>query len=701
MTSQDRRRFLKLAAATAGAAAAGTLPPSIARALAIPPARRTGTLADVEHVVILMQENRSFDHYFGSLRGVRGFADPRPLPRPDGKPVWYQADGKGADLLPFHPDAADLGLQFIEDLPHGWNDTHAAFDRGRHDGWVPAKGSTCMAYLKREDIPFHYALADAFTVCDAYHCSILSSTDPNRYYMWSGCVGNDGAGGGPVLDNAERGYGWTTYPERLEQAGVSWKIYQDIGSGLDAAGSWGWTSNPYIGNYGDNSLLYFDQYRDARPGSPLYEKARTGTRAAAGEGFFDRLRADVLAGKLPQVSWIAAPEAYTEHPNWPANYGAWYVSRVLDALTAEPEVWSRTVLLLTYDENDGFFDHAVPPFPPASREQGLSTVSTAGEFYAGGGGFDAGVYGLGIRVPMLAISPWSRGGWVCSQTFDHTSIIRFLERRFGVREPNISAWRRAVSGDLTSAFDFAGGGRDERPPRLPDTAAYAPPDRERHADYRPAPPATPSLPAQEPGLRPARSLPYALDVRGRAEIGSGRYWLDFANRGQAGAAFLVTAGNRGDGPWTYTVEAGKQLSDYWTSSVSDNRYALAAHGPNGFLREFRGSQPQPHDPARALPEVELHEGGDPNRLWLRLGNHGDRPCTFTVRANDYAHEPPRHYRVAPGDSADDLWDIAASAHWYDLLVTVDTDAEFLRRLAGHRETGKPSLSDPALGRERG
>lgn len=240
-----------------------------------------------------------------------------------------------------------------------------------------------MAYLTREDIPFHYALADKFTVCDAYHCSFIGSTDPNRYYMWTGYTGNDGTGGGPVLGNDELGYGWTTYPERLEQAGVSWKIYQDIGDGLDANGSWGWIDDAYRGNYGDNSLLYFNQYRNASPGNPLYDKARTGTNAKAGEGLFDQLRADVKGGNLPQISWIAAPEAFTEHSNFPSNYGAWYISQVLDALTSDPDVWSKTAFFITYDENDGFFDHVVPPIPPASAAQGLSTVDVSGDLFPG------------------------------------------------------------------------------------------------------------------------------------------------------------------------------------------------------------------------------------------------------------------------------------------------------------------------------
>lgn len=228
-----------------------------------------------------MQENRSFDHYFGALKGVRGFGDPRPVTLPSGKSVWHQADGTGKETLPFHPTADDLGMQFLQGLNHDWAGGHQAYNGGRYDRWIPAKTPTTMAHLTRDDIPFHYALADRFTVCDAYHCSFIGATDPNRYYLWSGHTGNDGTGGGPVLGNEERGYGWTTYPERLEEAGVSWKIYQDIGDGLDGPGGWGWIDDAYRGNYGDNSLLYFDKYRNAQPGNPLYDKARTGTNVAA------------------------------------------------------------------------------------------------------------------------------------------------------------------------------------------------------------------------------------------------------------------------------------------------------------------------------------------------------------------------------------------------------------------------------------
>ncbi|WUG35669.1 hypothetical protein OHN74_36570 [Streptomyces sp. NBC_00459] len=362
MPEVNRRHFLQLAGATTAFTA---LSGSIERAAALPAHHRTGTIEDVEHIVVLMQENRSFDHYFGSLRGVRGFGDPHPVTQVNGKSVWHQSDGT-KDVLPFRPDADDLGLAFIQDLPHGWSDGHVAFNNGKYDKWIQAKSSTTMAYLNRKDIPFHYALADSFTICDAYHCSFIGSTDPNRYYMWTGYTGNDGKGGGPVLSNDEVGYSWTTYPERLEKAGVSWKIYQDVGDGLDAAGSWGWIQDAYRGNYGDNSLLYFNQYRDAKPGDPLYDKARTGTDARKGEGFFDQLKADVSGGRLPQVSWIVAPEAFTEHPNWPANYGAWYIAQVLDALTSDPEVWAKTALFITYDENAGLWG-LTRAFTPATR----------------------------------------------------------------------------------------------------------------------------------------------------------------------------------------------------------------------------------------------------------------------------------------------------------------------------------------------
>ncbi|MFD9813310.1 phosphocholine-specific phospholipase C [Streptomyces sp. NPDC059080] len=682
MPELNRRRFLQIAGATAALSA---LSKSIAHAASLPARRSTGTLKDVEHIVVLMQENRSFDHYFGALKGVRGFGDPRPVTLPSGKPVWHQPDGT-TDLLPYHPDAENLGMQFIEGLNHDWAGGHHAWHDGRYDRWIAAKGTGTMAHLTRKDIPFHYALADAFTICDSYHCSMIGATDPNRYYLFSGHAGNDGKGGGPVLGNEEAGYGWTTYPERLEQAGISWKVYQDIGDGLNTDGGWGWTDDAYRGNYGDNSLLYFTQYRNAQPGDPLHDKARTGTNAQHGDGYFDHLKADVQAGTLPQVSWIAAPEAFCEHPNWPANYGAWYVSQVLDALTSNPEVWSRTALFLTYDENDGYFDHVLPPFPPASADQGNSTVDTALDHFPGNIAYAAGPYGLGQRVPMLVISPWSTGGYVCSEVFDHTSVIRFMERRFGVEEPNISPWRRAICGDLTSAFDFTL--QDTAPAALPGTGAYEPPDKDRHDSYVPRPPATPALPKQEPGSRPARPLPYAPLVDGAAAPDTGKYTLTFSAGDHAGACFTVTAGNRTDGPWTYTAHAGKQLSDTWNTAYSHGVYDLSVFGPNGFLRTFKGSA------AATGPEVTARHDASTGNLILTLTNPGSTDCHLTL-TNAY-DDTTATLTVPAGGSVQHTADLRAGKRWYDLSLVSDSDTSFLRRLAGHVENGEPGVSDPAI-----
>ncbi|MGW3728622.1 phosphocholine-specific phospholipase C [Streptomyces sp. NPDC000851] len=680
MPEVNRRRFLQIAGATTAFTA---LASSIERAAALPANHRNGTIEDVEHIVVLMQENRSFDHYFGKLRGVRGFGDPRPVAHDNGKSIWHQSDGT-KDILPFHPDADDLGMQFLEGLPHGWTDGQQAYNGGKYDKWIPAKGTTTMAYLTREDIPFYYALADSFTICDAYHCSFIGSTDPNRYYMWTGYTGNDGKGGGPVLGNDELGYDWTTYPERLEQAGISWKIYQDIGDGLDAAGSWGWINDAYRGNYGDNSLLYFNQYRGAQPGDPWYDKARTGTDVKNGDGYFDQLKADVKAGKLPQISWIAAPEAFTEHSNWPTNYGAWYIAQVLDALTSNPEVWAKTALFITFDENDGFFDHVLPPLPPKDASRGKSTVDVSLDLYPGDSKRPAGSYGLGPRVPMLVVSPWSKGGYVCSETLDHTSILQFMERRFGIKETNISPWRRTVCGDLTSAFDFSR--KDSRPAALPETDEYEPQDRERHPDYKPTPPADPDMPKQERGLRPSRPLKYAPYVDGSVDAAAGKFTLTFASGAKAGAAFHVTSGNRTDGPWQYTTEAGKNISDTWNSAYSKGSYDLTVHGPNGFVRFFKGVNKV------AGPEVTARHRGDD--IELTFTNKGSG--TVQLKVVDGYRGRTRTVRVRAGATVRQTVDLAASRRWYDLTVTSDADPAFVRRFAGHVENGRPGVSDPAI-----
>jgi phospholipase C len=692
MKMTDRRTFLKMMGIPAAAAA---LPLDLAQALAIPAYNHHGSIQDVEHIVFLMQENRSFDHYFGTMRGVRGFADPFVAKLPSGKPVWNQPNG-ATDLLPFRPNVEDLGETFLPDPPHGWSDTHAAWNAGRYDRWVPNKGVTTMTYHTRRDLPYQYALADAFTICDHYHCSLLGPTDPNRYHMWTGWVGNDGNGGGPVITNAEAGYDWSTYPERLQRAGISWKVYQDSGVGLDAAGFWGWTGDPYIGNYGDNSLLYFHQYQFAAPGTPLADRAKTGTTINAQnrqpEHLMDNFREDVLRGRLPKVSWIVAPEAYTEHPNWVPDVGGWYVSQVIDALTKNPDVWSKTVLFITYDEEGGFFDHLVPPTPPQTRAQGLSTVAITNEIFPGDAGHASGPYGLGIRVPMIVISPWSRGGWVNSQLFDHTSMIRFLEARFADDHPdliesNITPWRRAVVGDLTTAFDFKTPNASRRL-ILPSTAD-ARPDLERHPDEVPVPPAHGVLPQQEHGVKPARALPYTLLSHGAVE--GGAFNLHFHNKGRAGVVFQVRSGS--DAPRGYTVEPHKRLEDTWSAPAGGADFDLSVLGPNGFFRGFKARSAAGRHTANLLVRERYDE--QDNEITLEIANRSGYAVIASVLDNYTGHRT--QVKLSPGDTDTKRWSLKRSSGWYDFVITAADDAQFELRIAGHLETGEDSITDPAMG----
>ena len=683
MRDVSRRRFLQLAG---GSVATTMLSDSIARALAIPASRTTRTLKDVEHIVVLMQENRSFDHYYGVMRGVRGFGDPHPVTLPSGEPVWFQAEGNSV-VPPFRPDVGNLALTFIEDLDHSWDGTHEMFNGGDWDQWLPAKTTTCMAHMERADLPFHYALADAFTVCDANHCSMLGPTDPNRYYMWTGWDGNDGKDGGPVIANDELGYGWQTYPERLEQAGISWKIYQDVGDGLDAAHAWGFTSDAFIGNFGDNSLLYFFNYQNATPGTSLFQKARTGTDVNQSGGFFDILAADVKNGSLPSVSWIVGPEAYTEHPAWPAGYGAWYTAGVLNALTSDPEVWSKTALLITFDENDGFFDHVVGAYPNVGNLNGQSTVPLDNELFngmagtAGGSNGVVGPYGLGVRVPLLVVSPWSKGGWVCSETFDHTSLIRFVEERFGVGEPNITPWRRAVCGDLTSAFDFESAS-DSFPP-LPSVAAFKP-SGVVDPPFHPTPPATGSVPTQERGVRPSRRLGYRVQLEFDAD--PSKLKLAFGNRGRLGAHFQARSLTVAGAPYSYTIAAGDELA---VSLPNPGTYDLSLHGPNGLFRHFAGS-------AATSLRVREHGDHDSGRLRLELINAGRGGRSDVVVEVTDAFGRDRRIRLQRDTEL--IIDTRGSGGWYDIALTTPNDASFSYQLAGRLESRAPLTSDPQLGR---
>jgi phospholipase C len=694
MTQPDRRTVLKMLGVPAVAAA---LPATITDALAIPASSGTRTIKDVEHVIFLMQENRSFDHYFGTMRGVRGFADPRAVRLPSGRPVWFQPDGGARSedaVLPFRPPVRDLGQTFLPDPPHGWVDTHAAWNRGWQDQFVPNKGVTAMTYHTRDDLPYQYALADAFTVCDAYHCSLMGPTDPNRYHMWTGWVGNDGSGGGPVISNAEAGYDWSTYPERLQRAGISWRVYQDSGVGLDAEGFWGWTgSDPFIGNYGDNSLLYFHQYQHAPAGSPLARRARTGTHIKSlgrrPERLFDTFRHDVATGTLPQVSWIVAPEAYTEHPNWKPDFGAWYVSQIVNILAAHPEVWSKMVLFVTYDEEGGFFDHVVPPTPPPAPGLGRSGVRTENEVYPGDPTNPQAPYGLGMRVPMVAVSPWSRGGWVNSQVFDHTSLIRFLEARFADEHPelvetNITPWRRAVAGDLTSVFDFENPNSSRRL-RLPTTEDFKPQKLTRRDDMVPEAPANQHVPHQEQGVRPARALPYRILVEGMFTPGA--LHLDFLNAGGAAGVLQVRPLVPHHDPRSYTVAAQGRLRD--KLPIGHGSFDVDVHGPNGLHRHFRGSgAPQ------LAHTVRTHLSYGEDSVLLSVVNLGSTP--LRARVHDVYSGHRHRLDVGPFKTATKPVALRASGGWYELMVTLD-EVDYTVTYAGHVENGLPSISDPLMG----
>lgn len=658
-----RRRFLKMTAASAGGLAVSVLPPTLRQALATPAATVLGTIQDVQHVVVFMQENRAFDHYFGSLAGVRGFGDRVPAPLPGGTAnVWQQPYGSGR-MLPFHMDTRTTSGICINAPAMSYPVDTAIWNNGRFDAWNTARSPGLgMGYFTRDDLPFYYALADQFTICDQYFCSTLTQTNPNRLHLFSGSNGLS-VGQTAVLDNTEpaAGFSWTTYAERLQQAGISWKVYQQ--------------SN----NFDDNALAWFAPFKKAKAGQPLYDRG-----IAVTSDLVKAFAQDVANDTLPQVSWIVAPDYLSEHANYKPAYGEDLSARLLAALTANPAVYAKTVFILNYDENGGFYDHVPPPTPPSSSANGLSTVSVTGEIQ------DGKPIGLGFRVPMTIISPWTRGGWVCSEVFDHTSVLRFLEARFDVKEPNISAWRRAVCGDLTSAFDFSGA--DTRWTSLPDTSGYtAEADRQCKNLPSPSVPATSSMPAAESTrTRPARALPYELDIQGHVEASTGRYVLEFLNTGSAGAVFQVYAANRSDGPWRYTVEAGKTLSDYWSAKTyTKGVYQLEAHGPNGFLRAWNGQVAT----ASAMPEIVFSYDPSNGRVKLTLTNAGDSTCTFTV-SNGYVAEDVRIYPVPARGSRGDSWDLGDTANWYDLTVTVAEAAGWSRRVAGHMETGAPSTSEP-------
>lgn len=836
-----RREFLKKATLLSGGAGLmQILPPAIAKALAIDP-EAGSTWKDAEHIVFLMQENRSFDHAYGTLQGVRGFNDPRAIRQPNNNVVWLQTNKEGETYAPFRLDIHNTKATWMSSLPHGWADQVDARNNGHYDKWLDAKRSgnkdyrampLTLGFHNREDIPFYYALADAFTVCDQNFCSSLTGTTPNRLYFWSGTIREKPDENAQAnVWNHDADYdtmaGWTTFPERLEDAGISWKVYQNelsVGVGFEGEED-GW-----LANFGDNPLEYFTQYnvkfhpayRAHLPGaiaqltesikkqeqevagangSPdsdklrkklghmkanlatleadqkkyteenyerlsarekhLHEKAfdtnkhdpnyhqlttinykdgdtQRQTKAPKGD-VLHQFREDVKNGKLPTVSWIVAPENFSDHPS-SAWFGVWYISEVMDILTQDPEVWKKTIFILTYDENDGYYDH-VPPFVaphPHNASTGLTSagIHTGVDYVANKDQQSVkelareSAIGLGYRVPMVVASPWSRGGWVNSEVFDHTSSLRFLETFLShktgkkIEETNISKWRRTVCGDLTSVFRPYNGEKITLPEFLERDAYiesihkaqfkqlpsnYTQLTAEAITAINKAPWLSPHMPQQEKGIRNACALPYELYAETALNTGDHKSLLItlkagntiFGNR-SAGSPFHVYARGKTLQYRSYAVEAGFSVTDEWQLSDFENHsYHFEVYGPNGFFREFKGNRQDP--PAMGIAcryetDLKRHDLLTGN-IAISVSNESSKPIEVEIIDNSYktpaqtnmqkpAMKKARSYRLST----------AKSFGWYDFSIRIKGYPLFERRYAGRVETGQPTKTDPFMGR---
>lgn len=772
-----RRDFIRLGSATIGGtvAASSVWAGLIEKALALPAHNPTGTpgMTDIEHVIVFMQENRSFDHYFGSLPGVRGYGDPRPTSIPSGNHVWYQPEGSNPGsrgfsahipasawispdqwyegnratqaseyVLPFRLNqSGNVAFQYLGDLDHSWKQSQDIWKNW--DTWVPLKSRQSMGFLNSTDLPFYHPLANAFTVCDAYHCSVFAATDPNRFYLWSGTCPppmnfpDNYTTGGYVSDITHDNntaitpamYGqtaaarsaavaagvadWQTYAETLTNNRITWKVYQEYD------------------NYGDNYLQYFKNFRIDNSGTPINESAdpyfqtlyRRGRVFAPqsgniGDAVIAQFAKDVAAGMepdnpehaavkagLPRVSWIVAPYKYCEHPSASPGDGEAFTARLMNVLVNEhPEVFQKTVFMLMYDENDGYFDHVPPPIPPVSADYGQMTLADAGAAE----NMSSIPVGLGPRVPMLVISPWTRGGKVSSQIYDHTSILRFLEqwltaKSLATADANkcalISDWRRAVCGDLTEVFDFGKPG-PVHPLNTATTFANG-----VNPAVVPSPQMFPALPL--PTTRIACPLSYDFSVRGEVGAAS-QFSLSFVNSGLVGTALIAYWMPMADAQTTfqYTIEAGKSLVASPVAVGTDGVYDWAVHGPDGFVREFRGNVGN-FRLSGQMPEVTMHDDGASGNLHIALDNrNSSTACIFQVSDNAYYQNESLEVMVAAGHeksvewaSSSDMVDgTAVRSGWYDVSIRLVGDPAYFRRIAGHVQGHSRELkTDPAIG----
>ncbi|WP_186755735.1 phosphocholine-specific phospholipase C [Echinicola salinicaeni] len=837
----SRREFLKKAALlTGGAGIWSALPASIEKAMAISPDPGT-TFYDAEHVVLLMQENRSFDHCFGTLKGVRGFNDPRAINLPDKNPVWLQPDKQGNRFAPFRFDIKDTKATWMRDIPHSWENQVDARNEGKYNGWIEAKRSgrkefrdvpMTMGYYSREDIPFYYALADAFTVCDQHFCASLTGTTTNRNYFWTGRTHPDGEKA--KVRNHELGYNnevhWPTFPERLEDNGISWKVYQnEVSVGADVE------DYSLLSNFTDNNLEWFSQFGvrfspghydylkkrekslpkeikelekqlklpnedqedlakklaekkedlvqvkeylkkwnpkqfeklSAREkslhekafmtniGDPNYHKIETLSHMDNGEqretkvpkgDILHQFRKDVKEGKLPTVSWVVAPQKFSDHPSAPW-YGAWYVSEVMDILTQNPEVWKKTIFILNYDENDGYFDH-VPPFVapnPKDAESGKASegLDVTGEFVTKEEEMAVGFkerdartspVGLGYRVPLVIASPWSRGGWVNSQVCDITSTIKFMEKWLSkktgkkVEEPNISAWRREISGDLTSVFRPYNGEEINLPEwvdrnqhvqqiynaqfkDLPKNFTALSEEEAREIGQNPE--GSDILPKQEQGTKPSNALKYELYADGKLSNDGKHFIIRFKAAQELfgeealGAPFNVYApGNYWDKEkaafepvktWAFAVKSGDELEYHWPlEAFEGGEYHLRVYGPNGYYREFMGNAQGPRVSISCEPIKKRKEITD--SLKITVNNISGLQSLNLRLADDTYQKLEKTFTVQPDSSESFTLDTSKNQGWYDFKLEVPGLDNFGIRYAGRLETGKDSISDPLMGR---
>jgi phospholipase C len=632
----------------------------------------SGTIADVKHVVILMQENRSFDHYFGTLRGVRGFGDKQILTYQNGSTVFQQPDAARTDLgylLPYN-----LTDQTDGDLDHSWTGDHEARNGGLWNNWVPAKSEETMGYFTRNEIPFQYALADAFTICDGYHQAIMAPTSPNRMYFWAGT--STGWTSNP--DDYTVDFGpdagtpeVTTYPELLQQAGVSWQVYAN-----DQVGDSGSYPDYFLGDYGDNPLWFYQQYnttnsRNGGTGALASRGAVTPWQTSAGAPPLSKTHAayvlssfinDVASSNLPRVSWIVAPAGYCEHPSYTPDYGAHYVNTVLQTLFSNPDLWNSTALFITYDEHDGFFDHQLPPFPEAS---------VTDEY------IDGLPIGPGTRVPMLICSPWTRGGYVDSNVYNHTSMLQFLAAWTGVQPANITPWRASVTGDLTNAFDF------EHPdfsiPKIPTLDQTWALTQLTGGSTTPPAEGDQEMPAQEPGTRPHRPTLYQLHADVTVDRHTSQVTAALTNEGKLGVSFAVYPdADLPAAPTPVTVLPHSPGSYVWDATLTGGAYAFSVYGPDGFVTSFAGAVVPAGQNAGPVPVVTSALA--PAAVELTLANDGQTDITYTVTRNDYDGRS-RQVTVKGGGAKTVSWPANRNGY-YDVVITASTSDGFRRRYAG-------------------